>query len=414
MNKTYRLIWNRCLGAWVAAAETTCASGKKSSGRARAGVAAAGFAAALGASLPLAAAAADLAPGALPTGGTVAAGQADIAASGTRMDITQSSQKAIINWQGFDIGSQAQVNFAQPNAAAVALNRVSGPNISRIEGQLTANGQVFLVNPSGVIFGNGARVNAGAFVASTLNIRDDDFLAGNYTFTGTGGTIENRGTISAAPGGYVAFIAPKITNAGIVSAPQGTVAMGAGERVTLNFAGDRLVGLSVAAETLDTLIENRQAIRAEGGAILLTAAGAEAVTRGVINNSGVLEAGSLTADGGRIVLTAGNDVNLASTSTVAVDGQKGGRNHRPGQGRHPAHRRQPLGARRQRNGWNGKTARQSGRPRQRRAGRLLGHDGRRYCAGRRRLSGRQCRSRQCTGDLCCAGCDDQGQRAATG
>ncbi len=323
MNKTYRLIWNRRLGAWVATAETTRASGKKSSGRARAGVAAAGFAAALGASLPLAAAA-DLAPGALPTGGTVAAGQADIAASGTRMDITQSSQKAIINWQGFDIGSQAQVNFAQPNAAAVALNRVSGPNISRIEGQLTASGQVFLVNLSGVIFGNGARVNAGAFVASTLNIRDDDFLAGNYTFTGTGGTIENRGTISAAPGGYVAFIAPKITNAGIVSAPQGTVAMGAGERVTLNFAGDRLVGLSVAAETLDTLIENRQAIRAEGGAILLTAAGAEAVTRGVINNSGALEAGSLTADGGRIVLTAGNDVNLASTSTVAVDGQKGG------------------------------------------------------------------------------------------
>jgi len=322
MNKTYRLIWNRRLGAWVAAAETTPASGKKSSGRARAGVAAAGFAAALGASLPLAAA--DLALGALPTGGTVAAGQADIAASGTRMDITQSSQKAIINWQGFDIGSQAQVNFAQPNAAAVALNRVSGPNISRIEGQITASGQVFLVNPSGVIFGNGARVNAGAFVASTLNIRDDDFLAGNYTFTGTGGAIENRGTISAAPGGYVAFIAPKITNAGTVSAPQGTVTIGAGERVTLNFAGDRLVGLSVAAETLDTLIENRQAIRAEGGTILLTAAGAEAVTRGVINNSGVLEAGSLTADGGRIVLTAGNDVNLASTSTVAVDGQKGG------------------------------------------------------------------------------------------
>ena len=322
MNKTYRLIWNRRLGAWVAAAETTCASGKKSSGRARAGVAAVGFAVALGASLPLAAA--DLAPGALPTGGTVAAGQAAIAASGTRMDITQSSQKAIINWQGFDIGSQAQVNFAQPNAAAVALNRVSGPNISRIEGQLTANGQVFLVNPSGVIFGNGARVNAGAFVASTLNIRDDDFLAGNYAFTGTGGAIENRGTISAAPGGYVAFIAPKITNAGTVSAPQGTVAMGAGERVTLNFAGDRLVGLSVATETLDTLIENRQAIRAEGGAILLTAAGAEAVTRGVINNTGALEASSLTGDGGHIVLTAGNEINLASTSTVAVDGKKGG------------------------------------------------------------------------------------------
>ena len=148
------------------------------------------------------------------------------------MDITQGSQSAIINWQGFDIGSQAQVNFAQPNASAVALNRVVGPNISRIEGQLSANGQVFLVNPNGILFGGGARVNAGAFVASTLNIRDADFLAGNYSFSGTGGAIENQGTITAAPGGYVAFIAPKITNAGTISAPQGTVAMGAGERVT--------------------------------------------------------------------------------------------------------------------------------------------------------------------------------------
>ncbi|WP_194266237.1 autotransporter-associated beta strand repeat-containing protein [Dechloromonas sp. H13] len=320
MNKTYRLIWNHRLNAWVVASELTRASGKKSSCRTRAGVAAVVLA--LGTSLPLAAA--DLPPGALPTGGTVVAGQADIVASGTRMDITQGSQKAIINWQGFDIGSQAQVNFAQPNASAVALNRVSGPAATRIEGQLTANGQVFLINPNGVLFGNGARVNAGAFVASTLNIRDDDFLTGNYTFTGTGGAIENQGAISAAPGGYLAFIAPKITNAGTLSAPQGTVAMGAGERVTLNFAGDRLVGLSVTAATLDTLIENRQAIRAEGGAILLTAAGAEAVTRGVINNSGVLEAGSLTADGGRIVLTAGNDINFGAGSSVAVDGQKGG------------------------------------------------------------------------------------------
>ena len=87
-------------------------------------------------------------------------------------------QRAIINWQGFDIGSDALVNFAQPNSTSVTLNRVSGPNISRIEGQLTANGQVFLVNPNGVLFGSGARVNASALVASTLNIRDDDFLTG--------------------------------------------------------------------------------------------------------------------------------------------------------------------------------------------------------------------------------------------
>ena len=189
---------------------------------------------------------------------------------------------------------------------------------------MTANGQVFLINPNGVLFGSGARVNVGGLVASTLNIRDDDFLSGNYIFSGNGGSITNQGQITAAPGGYLAFIAPSITNNGTISAPQGTVAMGAGERVRLNFAGDRLVGLDVSANTIDTLITNNQAIRAEGGAILLTAAGAEAVTRSVINNTGVLEASSLTHDGGRIVLTAGNDINLGAGSTVAVNGQKGG------------------------------------------------------------------------------------------
>ncbi len=251
-------------------------------------------------------------------------GQVAIATSGTRMDVTQGSQRAIINWHGFDIGSEAQVNFSQPGTSAVVLNRVSGPTASRIQGQLTANGQVFLVNPNGVLFGGGARVDAAALVASTLNIRDDDFLAGEYAFAGSGGAIENRGAIAAAPGGYLAFIAPTITNVGTLSAPQGTVALGAGERVTLNFAGDRLLGLSVSAAALDTLIDNRQAIRAAGGAILLTAAGAEAVTRSAINQAGVLEASSLTEDGGRIVLSAGDVITLGSGSTIAADGQHGG------------------------------------------------------------------------------------------
>ena len=314
MNQAYRLIWNNRLNAWVVASELARACGKGS----RAAV----VLLALAASAPLAAA--DLAAGALPGGGTVAAGQAGIVTSGARMDVTQGSQRAIINWQNFDIGSQAQVNFQQPNSAAVVLNRVSGPTASRIEGQLSANGQVFLVNPNGVLFGGGARVNVGALVASTLNIHDADFMAGNNSFSGSGGTIENRGTINAAPGGYLAFIAPTITNSGTLNAPQGTVAMGAGERVTLNFAGDRLVGLSVSAATIDTLIENRQAIRAEGGAILLTAAGAAAVTNSVVNNSGILEAGSLTEDGGRIVLRAGGDITLAPTSVVAANGARGG------------------------------------------------------------------------------------------
>ncbi len=266
----------------------------------------------------------ELAPDTLPGGGTVVGGQADISTDGARMDIAQRTERAIIDWQTFDIGSEARVSFLQPTDTSVALNRVSGATASRLEGQLTANGQVFLVNPNGLLFGGGARVDASAFVASTLNISDNDFLTGRYSFSGAGGAIENFGTISAAPGGYLAFIAPTITNAGTLNAPQGTAALGAGERVTLNFSGNRLLGLSVEAETLDTLIDNRQAIRAEGGAILLTAAGAESVTRSVINQAGVLEASSLTEDGGEIVLSAGDDIVLGSSSLTAADGERGG------------------------------------------------------------------------------------------
>ncbi len=319
MNCAYRLIWNERINAWSVVPEIAKARGKGGAAKRSAAVLLLTLACASHAVM-----AADLAATALPGGAQVAAGQATVSTSGASMAINQSSQRAIINWQNFDIGSQAQLNFLQPNASAVALNRVSGPTASRIEGQLSANGQVFLVNPNGVLFGAGARVNVGALAVSTLNIRDDDFLGGNYLFTGSGGSITNQGQISAAPGGYLAFISPTITNSGTLSAPQGTLAMGAGERVRLNFAGDRLVGLDVSADTIDTLITNSQAIRAEGGAILLTAAGAEAVTRSAINNTGVLEAGSLTLGGGRIVLTAGNDINLGAGSTVAVDGKKGG------------------------------------------------------------------------------------------
>ncbi len=319
MNCAYRLIWNERINAWSVVPEIAKARGKGGAAKRSAAVLLLTLACASHAVM-----AADLAATTLPGGAQVTAGQATVSTSGASMAISQSSQRAIINWQNFDIGSQAQVNFLQPNASAVALNRVSGPTASRIEGQLNANGQVFLVNPNGVLFGAGARVNVGALAVSTLNIRDEDFLGGNYLFTGSGGSITNQGQISAAPGGYLAFISPVITNSGTLSAPQGTVAMGAGERVRLNFAGDRLVGLDVSADTIDTLITNSQAIRAEGGTILLTAAGAEAVTRSAINNTGVLEAGSLARDGGRIVLKAAGDITLGATSTVAVDGPKGG------------------------------------------------------------------------------------------
>ena len=102
--------------------------------------------------------------GALPTGGNVAGGQASISQSGAAMRIDQASARAAIDWQSFNIGAQASVTFSQPSASAIALNRVLGASGSEILGRLSANGQVFLVNPNGILFGRGAQVDAGGLL----------------------------------------------------------------------------------------------------------------------------------------------------------------------------------------------------------------------------------------------------------
>ncbi len=119
-------------------------------------------------------------PNALPTNGSIVAGAGSIAQSANSMRVTQGSDRMVANWNTFNIGSSAKVTFAQPSAQAVALNRVLGADPSQILGQLSANGQVFLINPNGVIFGRGARVDVGGIVASALSLGNDDFMAGRY------------------------------------------------------------------------------------------------------------------------------------------------------------------------------------------------------------------------------------------
>ena len=143
----------------------------------------------------------------LPTGGQVTAGSAAISSAGNTLTVTQTSAKAIINWQDFSVGAGHAVRFAQPDASAVALNRVVGTSASLIDGALSANGRVFLVNPNGVLFGAGAQVEVGGLVASTLALRDADFLAGNFVFDGAGsGIVANHGRIVAVGDGQGGFI----------------------------------------------------------------------------------------------------------------------------------------------------------------------------------------------------------------
>lgn len=144
-----------------------------------------------------------------PIGEQVVAGQATVSRSGNGTVITQTGECAAINWQNFNIGVNESVRFAQPSAASVTLNRVLGQNPTEILGALSANGQVFLLNPNGVLFGRGAQVSVGGLVASTLGLSDGDFMAGRYRFVkeGTAGEVRNAGEISAN-GGYVALIGP--------------------------------------------------------------------------------------------------------------------------------------------------------------------------------------------------------------
>lgn len=239
---------------------------------------------------------------AAPVGGVVVAGQATLSGPPGDLVITQSTQNAAMNWQGFGIAAGESVRFAQPNAQAVALNRVLGADPSLILGRLSANGKVFLVNPNGVLFGSGAQVNVGGLVASTLQISDADFMAGRYRFSAAGpGAVRNDGQI-VADGGSVALLGAQVNNQGVISATLGAVSLAAGEAITLDVAGDGLLQVTVDQGALHALAENGGLIRAEGGRVLMTARSASDLIRTAVNNTGVIEAHSLESRGGVIAL----------------------------------------------------------------------------------------------------------------
>src|SRR3954468_61327 len=268
--------------------------------------------------------AAQTTPGALPAGGQVASGSATLTYSPNKLQIDQSSNKAILNWDSFSIGSSAWVNFSQPSPSSVALNRVAGTNPSEIFGRLSSNGQVFLTNPNGVLFAPSASVDVGGLFATTLAIADKDFLAGRYNFYNAGGagSVINQGVITAT--GYAALAGPQVRNDGIIVANAGTVALAAGDRVSLDMIGDGLIRVSVDQAALNASAINAGSIQADGGGVLLTAHSANALLDTVVNNSGIIRAHSLVARNGEIVLDGGSTGVVANSGTLTVAGTDSG------------------------------------------------------------------------------------------
>jgi filamentous hemagglutinin family protein len=262
---------------------------------------------------------------ALPTGAALAGGQASVSQSGSAMVVTETSGRAILNWQSFNIGSAASVTFAQPNASAIVLNRVLGADPSQIDGALRANGQVILINPNGLVFGGGSTVDVGGIVASTLGIANSDFMSGDLRFsrTGSGASVVNNGAIRAASGGYVALLGSQLANRGLIQADFGSVAMAAGDRVTLTLAGRGLVGVTVDPAAVTAQIDQDGVVVASDGGVWLTAKAESALLGGAINVSGTIEANSLTAKGGTIVLEATGPISLAAAN-LSANGVAGG------------------------------------------------------------------------------------------
>ncbi|EMO1150215.1 TPA: filamentous hemagglutinin N-terminal domain-containing protein, partial [Escherichia coli] len=263
----------------------------------------------------------------LPTGGQIVAGSGSIQTpSGNQMNIIQNSQNMVANWNSFDIGKGNTVQFYQPNSSAVALNRVVGGGESKIMGNLKANGQVFLVNPNGVLFGKDASVSTSGFVASTRDIKNDDFMNRRYTFSGgqkAGAEIVNQGALTTNAGGYIVLAADKVSNSGTIRTPEGKTVLAAGERVTLQLDNGGLTSVQVSGDVVNALVENRGLISARNGQVYLTALGQDMLMNTVLNVSGVVEAGGMHRQDGNIVLDGGDSGVVHLSGTLQADNASG-------------------------------------------------------------------------------------------
>ncbi|MGI4938615.1 MAG: filamentous hemagglutinin N-terminal domain-containing protein [Janthinobacterium lividum] len=318
MNAIYRLIWSRVAHGWIAVAECHRRAGK---GQRTAALCQSAL-------LVAVTTAAVLAPAhAGPTDGVVSTGSAAISQSGSTTTITQSSRNVSLNWGSFNVGSGETVNFVQPSTTALAINRITGGSASQIMGSINANGQLYLINPSGMLFGQSAQVNVGGLVASALDVSGEgDGASRKFSGPGTGSII-NHGTLRAASGGYIALLGNQVSNQGVAIAHLGSVTLAGGNAVTLVFSDNSLVNVQVDRSTFDTLVENRGLIVADGGMVLMSAGMRESLFDNAANNSGIIQARGVENRNGRIVLTSGGangKTTAGGTLDVSSDNGSGG------------------------------------------------------------------------------------------
>lgn len=269
---------------------------------------------------------------AMPTGGQIQSGQGAIAQNGKTMTVTQQSGKMAVDWTQFNIAKDEAVKFAQPGRDAVALNRITGGQKSVIDGALSANGNLLLVNPNGVVFSKTATVDVGSLVASTAQLNDPfmkSFAGSTANLNLTIGerntsAILNEGTITAQ-GGLVALHAAQVENTGTISNPGGTVALAAAKQLTLSPDSDGKLNYAVDGELAQAKALNSGRIQADGGYVVMTAKSAQDLLGTVVNNTGTIEAKTLRKDEkGQILLDGGKSGQVEVNGTLDASGMEDG------------------------------------------------------------------------------------------
>jgi len=261
-----------------------------------------------------------------PEGGIVVAGQAAISSSGPNLDVFQASDRAVIDWRSFNIAVHEQTRFYQPSSSSIALNRVNDVNPSFIDGRLSGNGRVVIVNGSGIVFGAGARVDVNGLVATTADIETGSFMAGGGAFNRPGradARIVNDGAITVAEGGLAALLAPNVENRGVIAARLGRVHLASGDTATVDFYGDGLMEVAVSRQDAARLVRNTGTLSASGGKVALTAAAGRDIVNSLIDVRGRVEANSVAMKDGEIYIYA-EGRNAVRGNAAAGKGLKAG------------------------------------------------------------------------------------------
>ncbi|WP_146744906.1 two-partner secretion domain-containing protein, partial [Herbaspirillum rubrisubalbicans] len=330
MNKIYRLVFSKHHGMLVAVAENAVSQRKGGGGMVIGGridprvpLTVRRLTMAVMAAFSMITVLPSWAAAPLPTGGVVSSGTGSINVNGQTMSIQQGSQVLGLNWTGFSIGAGNTVNFAQPSVSAVAVNRVIGTEASQIYGNLNANGQIYLINPNGIVFGSTAQVNVGSLLASTAtNVSID---GNSVVLSGqSGATVVNQGNIKATDGGFVVLSGQQVSNSGRIQANGGYVALMAGDKVSLQLDNGALVSVNVDASAVQALVDNKGLILADGGRVYLTAWGKNTLLSTVVNNDGIIRARGYGSSAGGTVVLLGEGGDTVTRGSIDVSGQGAG------------------------------------------------------------------------------------------